>query len=75
MNLAKKELAASLGASWVDVADAHEVEADLFMPCGLGGVLTPQVIAELGVKGVVGAANNQLANHDGAAELAARGIL
>ena len=75
VNLAKKELAASLGASWVDVADAHKVEADLFVPCGLGGVLTPQVIAELGVKGVVGAANNQLANHHGAAELAARSIL
>ncbi|HJX76197.1 MAG TPA: Glu/Leu/Phe/Val dehydrogenase dimerization domain-containing protein [Gaiella sp.] len=75
VNLAKKELAASLGASWVEVADAHRVDADLFVPCGLGGVLTPQVIAELRVKGVVGAANNQLANHDGAAQLAARGIL
>lgn len=75
VNLAKKELASSLGATWVEVADAHTVDADLFVPCGLGGVLTPEVISELRVKGVVGAANNQLANHDGAAELAARGIL
>ena len=75
VNLGKKELADSLGASWVDVPEAHKVEADLFVPCGLGGVLTSQVIAELRVNGVVGAANNQLANHDGGAELAARGIL
>lgn len=75
VNLAKKDLAAALGANWVEVADAHKVEADLFVPCGLGGVLSPQVIDELRVKGVVGAANNQLARHDGAAQLAARGIL
>ncbi len=75
VNLAKKELASSLGATWVDVPDAHTLDADLFVPCGLGGVLTPEVISELRVKGVVGAANNQLAQHEGAAELAARGIL
>jgi leucine dehydrogenase len=75
VNLAKKELASSLGATWVEAPDALTVEADLFVPCGLGGVLTSPVIAALRVKGVVGAANNQLAQHEGAAELAARGIL
>lgn len=75
VNLAKKEFAASLGATWVDVEDAHRVEADIFVPCGLGGVLTPHVISELNVVGVCGAANNQLARHDGAEDLAARGIL
>ncbi len=75
VNLAKKEFAESLGAAWVDADDAITVEADLFVPCGLGGVLTSDAIKALRVKGVVGAANNQLANHDGAAELAARGIL
>jgi len=72
---AKKALADELGASWVEVDQAHRIEADLFVPCGLGGVLTPEVIAELGARGVVGAANNQLARHDGAEALAARGIL
>jgi leucine dehydrogenase len=38
-------------------------------------VLTPDVIAELATRGVVGAANNQLERPDGAAQLAARGIL
>ncbi|MHB1172612.1 MAG: Glu/Leu/Phe/Val dehydrogenase family protein [Lacisediminihabitans sp.] len=75
VNLSKKDFAASLGAAWADVADAHRIEADLFVPCGLGGVLTAQVISELNVRGIVGAANNQLAHHDGAAELDARGIL
>ena len=75
VNLAKKDFAASLGASWVDVADAHRLDADLFVPCGLGGVLSASVIDELRVSAVVGAANNQLASHDGAAQLAERGIL
>lgn len=75
VNPDRKQLAAELGATWVEVADAHRIEADLFVPCGLGGVLTPEVISELGARGVVGAANNQLARHDGAAQLAARGIL
>ncbi|MGV8884312.1 MAG: Glu/Leu/Phe/Val dehydrogenase dimerization domain-containing protein [Microbacteriaceae bacterium] len=75
VNLARTELAQELGATWVDVADAHSLEADLFVPCGLGGVLNERVISELRVRGVVGAANNQLAERDGAAQLAARGIL
>lgn len=75
VNLGKKELAASLGADWVEVADAHRIEADIFVPCGLGGVLTSAVISELNVAGVCGAANNQLAQPSGAAELDARGIL
>lgn len=75
VNTGKRELAASLGARWVEVPEAHTVEADLFVPCGLGGVLTSEVISELNVGGVVGAANNQLAHHDGAAQLAARDIL
>ena len=75
VNMAKKELASTLGAGWVEVPEAHTISADLFVPCGLGGVLTQQVISELAVGGVVGAANNQLATHDGAAQLAARDIL
>lgn len=75
VNPGKKALADELGAEWVDVADAHRIEADLFVPCGLGGVLTPEVISELRARAVVGAANNQLARRDGAAAMAARGIL
>lgn len=75
VNLDKRELAGQLGATWVEVKNAHRIEADLFVPCGLGGVLSSPVIGALNVLGVVGAANNQLAQPEGAAELAARGIL
>ncbi|MEV8253518.1 Glu/Leu/Phe/Val dehydrogenase dimerization domain-containing protein [Rhodoglobus sp. NPDC076762] len=75
VNLDRKLLAAELDANWVDVEEAHSVVADIFVPCGLGGVLSPRVIRELNVSGVVGAANNQLAQHDGAEALAERGIL
>lgn len=75
VNLDKKALADELGAAWVGVDEALGLEADLLVPCGLGGVLTDETIDGLRVKGVVGAANNQLADRSGAARLAARGIV
>ncbi|WP_167139389.1 Glu/Leu/Phe/Val dehydrogenase family protein [Diaminobutyricimonas sp. TR449] len=75
VNPARKALADRLGATWADPATVHQTEADLFVPCGLGGVLTGTVISELRVRGVVGAANNQLATRDGADQLRQRGIL
>lgn len=71
----KRALADELGAAWVDPADAHLVEADVFVPCGLGGVLTPEVVRELRVRAVVGAANNQLASRAVAGLLRERGIV
>lgn len=75
INPDKRALAEELGASWVPVTEAHRVPADVFVPCGLGGVLTREVIAELNVLGVCGAANNQLATSAAAVQLDARGIL
>ena len=75
VNPDRRELAEQLGAAWADPAQIHRVPADLFVPCGLGGVLTPSVISELAVRGVVGAANNQLESREGAALLRERGIL
>lgn len=71
----KRDLADELGAAWVDPADAHLVEADVFVPCGLGGVLTPEVVHDLRVRAVVGAANNQLATREVAGLLTERGIV
>ncbi|MGI9822575.1 Glu/Leu/Phe/Val dehydrogenase dimerization domain-containing protein [Agromyces sp. Marseille-Q5079] len=71
----KRALAEELGAAWVEPADAHLIDADVFVPCGLGGVLTPEVVAELSVRAVVGAANNQLASLDVAGLLTERGIV
>ncbi|WP_223691732.1 Glu/Leu/Phe/Val dehydrogenase family protein [Leifsonia poae] len=75
VNPAKRALADALGATWVDPQLAHTVEGDLFVPAGVGGVLTDRVIDELRVKAVVGPANNQLAHRSGAQRLADRGIL
>ena len=72
---AKRSLAEELGAEWVESEDAHLVDADIFVPAGVGGILTPSVIGSLRARAVVGPANNQLATADGAELLAARGIL
>lgn len=71
----KRALADELDAEWIEPGDAHLVEADVFVPCGLGGVLTPDVARRLRVRAVVGAANNQLASRDVAAMLQRRGIV
>lgn len=71
----KRALAADLGATWIDVDAALTTPADVFVPAGLGGVLTPAAIATLPVRAVVGPANNPLAYRSGAEHLAARGIL
>ncbi|WCM54980.1 Glu/Leu/Phe/Val dehydrogenase family protein [Microbacterium sp. EF45047] len=75
VNPAKKELAAAIGATWVEPGAEHLVPADVFVPAGIGGVLTDEVIDALDVKAVCGPANNPLADHSGADRLAARGIL
>jgi leucine dehydrogenase len=74
VNPAKRALANGLGARWVEPDQAHRVEGDLFVPAGVGGILTDTVIDELRVAGVVGPANNQLAEPSGAERLRARGI-
>ncbi|MGP9820490.1 Glu/Leu/Phe/Val dehydrogenase dimerization domain-containing protein [Salinarimonas sp. NSM] len=51
------------------------VEADVFAPCALGGVLDDSTIPRLKARIVAGAANNQLARPEHAEALHARGIL
>jgi leucine dehydrogenase len=71
----RRALADELGARWVDPDAAIAVQADVFAPCALGGVITHANIRRLGAPVVVGAANNQLATEDVAEELAARDVL
>lgn len=66
---------ADFGAEAVPVEKAHAVECDIFSPCALGGALTPTTIGELGCAAVVGSANNQLADADGARQLGESGVL
>ena len=72
----KAERALRAGATRVvDPADALRVPAEIFCPCALGGLLTEEVVPELGFAIIVGAANNQLARAEVADSLAAAGIL
>jgi leucine dehydrogenase len=71
----RRALADRLGARWVAPQDALDVEADVFAPCALGGVLDDEAVARLRAPVVAGAANNQLA-HDAVADaLRERGVL
>lgn len=75
VNPAKRALAAELGAAWVEPSEAHLIPADVFVPAGIGGVLTDEVIDALDARAVCGPANNPLADRSGAERLAQRGIL
>jgi leucine dehydrogenase len=68
-------LANELGARHVPVGEIMAVAADVFSPNALGAVLNAASIAALDVAVVAGAANNQLAQAEDGARLAARGIL
>lgn len=75
INPARREFAESIGATWVEPGSEHLVAGDVFVPAGIGGVLTDEVIDALDVRAVCGPANNPLAEHSGASRLAGRGIL
>ena len=71
MAIAENELAAIKVAP----SDIYRVEADIFAPCAMGGILNAKTIPELCVRAVAGAANNQLATPPDGDTLRARGIL
>ncbi len=75
VNPAKRALAGELGATWVSAGEEHLIPADVFVPAGIGGILTDEVIDALDARAVCGPANNPLADRSGADRLAARGIL
>lgn len=72
---AKRDLAIDLGARWATPGEEHLVAADVFVPAGIGGLLTDDIIDALDARAVCGPANNPLASREGADRLAARGIL
>jgi leucine dehydrogenase len=71
----KRELAAQLGAEWLDPATGMLADCDVLAPCALGGAIDPDVAEELRCAVVCGSANNVLASDGLDAELASRGIL
>lgn len=48
----------------VALDDVYSVEADIFIPCAMGGIINEETIEQLKVQAVVGSANNQLKTSD-----------
>jgi len=65
----------AFGATAVDPAEAHMVEADIFVPCALGAGLNARTVPQIRAKIVAGAANNQLQTPADGIALKKRGIL
>ncbi|MBM7587824.1 phenylalanine dehydrogenase [Bacillus pakistanensis] len=55
--------------------EIYSADADVFVPCAIGGVINDNTIEQLKVKAVVGSANNQLLNLDHGKKLHEKGIL
>lgn len=66
---------AEFGANIVPPDKIHAIEADVFAPCALGGVINDITIDELNVPIIAGATNNILADAALAEELHNKGIL
>ena len=66
---------ASLGIPVVAPGGDDRVPADVFAPCGLGGILDRETVSVLQAPIVAGAANNQLAEVSGELALRERGVL
>ncbi|MGQ0765218.1 MAG: Glu/Leu/Phe/Val dehydrogenase dimerization domain-containing protein [Gemmatimonadota bacterium] len=64
-----------LGARGIAPDEIYGVEADIFAPCALGGILNDETIAKLKVEIVAGGANNQLLEEQHGIELERRNIL
>ncbi|WP_086662812.1 Glu/Leu/Phe/Val dehydrogenase dimerization domain-containing protein [Lentzea kentuckyensis] len=60
---------------WVEPDQAYRIKADVLVPAAVGGVLSPETVAQLDVRLIVGPANNQLTDDSVAGLLAQRGIV
>ncbi len=59
----------------VNSDEIYRVEADVFIPCAMGGIINARTIPQLKVKAIVGSANNQLANETFINELTEKEIV
>ncbi len=68
-------VAQATGANVVEGDAIYSVQADIFSPCALGGIINDETIPLLKVEVVAGGANNQLLEDRHGDALEARGIL
>lgn len=67
--------ASEFGAKTVDIDSIYCVEAEIFAPCALGGVINDKTIAQFNFEIIAGAANNQLLEDRHGDQLKERSIL
>ena len=70
-----ERVVAEFDTTAVAPAEIYSVRADIFAPCGLGGIINDETVPQLAVEIVAGAANNQLLATRHGDALEARGIL
>ena len=63
------------GAEAVGLNDIYDVDAKVFVPCALGGVINAETVERLKCDVVAGSANNQLESDRWGTELEKRGIV
>jgi leucine dehydrogenase len=63
------------GAATVAPDHIYSVEADIFAPCALGGIVNDETIPQFKVEIIAGGANNQLLEERHGHELTSRGLL
>jgi leucine dehydrogenase len=63
------------GAEAVGLNDIYDVDANVFVPCALGGVINAETVERLKCDVVAGSANNQLESDRWGTELEKRGIV
>jgi leucine dehydrogenase len=68
-------VASRVGGDVVNPDGIFEIDADIYAPCAVGGILDKQSAARIRCAIVAGSANNQLAQPEAADVLTARGIL
>lgn len=62
-------------ATGVEKDKIFEVDCDVFAPCALGGIISPNSLAKLKAKIIAGAANNQLSDVTVNQQILTKGIL
>ncbi|MHC5064547.1 MAG: Leu/Phe/Val dehydrogenase [Planctomycetota bacterium] len=67
--------AKDLSASLVEPGEILSVEADIFAPCALGGVIHDLSLKTMRAKAIAGSANNVLASPEHGVELFRKGVL
>ncbi|MBP1941254.1 phenylalanine dehydrogenase [Bacillus luteolus] len=63
------------GIKVVSTDEIYSADADIFIPCAMGGIINDKTIDQLRVKAIVGSANNQLLEMKHGQLLQERGIL